>query len=303
MSLSSSSSSGAYPVEAMLAASNRHWRDVEPVEVDGLNGVCLELVDIAGSSTGQHCAFSASKVKLNGRRLVRVSENISLLTTCSELYLHRNCLERIPESIFGSMRCLQWARFDSNRITELPAQISFATTLTQLMLGRNQLTTLPRSVKHLVSLKVLSAHHNRLVAVPVELAFLPHIENLDFRFNRLELVPSELRNLPAATKQAFSGNAFGGADEALSEALTSFADAQIREQFFDTFGVVCHLSSIRREAATVCIALQDLELPALLTLLIVDVLFENDIRMWAKWELVTAVKHFRERFLTKPTKR
>ncbi len=42
-----------------------------------------------------------------------------------------------------------------------------------------------------------------------------------------------------------------------------------------------------------CIGLQDLGLPAFVTLTIVDeAVHENSIRMWAKWELITAVKHF-----------
>jgi hypothetical protein len=45
----------------------------------------------------------------------------------------------------------------------------------------------------------------------------------------------------------------------------------------------------------VAIALQDLELPALVTLKVLDALFENSIRMWAKWELITTVKHFHQR--------
>jgi hypothetical protein len=52
-----------------------------------------------------------------------------------------------------------------------------------------------------------------------------------------------------------------------------------------------HIGTIRRRAGTVCIALQDLHLPALVTLAIVDALFENNIRMFAKWALIAKVKH------------
>jgi hypothetical protein len=42
--------------------------------------------------------------------------------------------------------------------------------------------------------------------------------------------------------------------------------------------------------------IKDLELPAFVTLTIIDeAVHENSIRMWAKWELITAVKHFRDR--------
>ncbi len=57
-----------------------------------------------------------------------------------------------------------------------------------------------------------------------------------------------------------------------------------------------HIGMIRERATEICVALQDLELPAFVTLHIVDeAVHENSIRMWAKWELITAVKHFRQR--------
>ena len=49
---------------------------------------------------------------------------------------------------------------------------------------------------------------------------------------------------------------------------------------------------IRDEATTVAIGLQDLELPALITLEIIDAAFPNSIPMHLKWNLITAVKHF-----------
>ncbi len=57
-----------------------------------------------------------------------------------------------------------------------------------------------------------------------------------------------------------------------------------------------HIGMIRERATEICIGLQDLELPAFVTLLIIDAaVHENSIRVWAKWELITVVKHFRQR--------
>jgi hypothetical protein len=57
-----------------------------------------------------------------------------------------------------------------------------------------------------------------------------------------------------------------------------------------------HIGMIRERATEICIGLQDLELPAFVTVQIIDeAVHENSIRMWAKWELITAVKHFRDR--------
>jgi len=56
-----------------------------------------------------------------------------------------------------------------------------------------------------------------------------------------------------------------------------------------------HIGMIIERATEICVALQDLKLPAFVTLQIIDeAVHENSIRMWAKWELITAVKHFRD---------
>ncbi len=57
-----------------------------------------------------------------------------------------------------------------------------------------------------------------------------------------------------------------------------------------------HIGMIRERATEICVGLQSIELPAFVTLQIIDAaVHENSIRMWAKWELITAVKHFRDR--------
>jgi hypothetical protein len=63
----------------------------------------------------------------------------------------------------------------------------------------------------------------------------------------------------------------------------------------EIFAAATHIGMIRERATEICIGLQDLELPAFVTLSILDeAVHENEIRMWAKWELITAVKHFRD---------
>ncbi len=57
-----------------------------------------------------------------------------------------------------------------------------------------------------------------------------------------------------------------------------------------------HIGTIRKRATEICVGLQSLGLPAFVTLQIIDeAVHENAIRMWAKWELITAVKHYRDR--------
>jgi hypothetical protein len=77
-------------------------------------------------------------------------------------------------------------------------------------------------------------------------------------------------------------------DSKLSESASNSRLHQI-------FSITTHLGMVRRRATTICIAMQDLELPALVTLEIIDAVCPNDIRMWAKWQLITTVKHFHQR--------
>jgi hypothetical protein len=75
--------------------------------------------------------------------------------------------------------------------------------------------------------------------------------------------------------------------------LSFNSNENARSRLPELFSLTTHIGMIRDRATTICVALQDLELPALITLEILDALFVvNDIRMWAKWELITAVKHF-----------
>jgi hypothetical protein len=78
--------------------------------------------------------------------------------------------------------------------------------------------------------------------------------------------------------------------------LTLDYEWNARPRVSELFSVTTHIGTIRERATTICIGLQDLELPAPLTLEIIDAdVGPNNIRMWAKWELITAVKHFHQR--------
>ncbi|MBT9559284.1 MAG: hypothetical protein IV100_24835, partial [Myxococcales bacterium] len=68
-----------------------------------------------------------------------------------------------------------------------------------------------------------------------------------------------------------------------------------RSKLPDIFAATTALAMIREEATTMAIGLQDLELPALVTLEILDAAWANLIPMHKKWDLITAVKHFHER--------
>jgi hypothetical protein len=77
---------------------------------------------------------------------------------------------------------------------------------------------------------------------------------------------------------------------------TDDSAAECARRVNEILAATTHIGTIRARATEICVALQDLELPAFVTLTIIDdAVHENSIRMWAKWELITAVKHFRQR--------
>jgi hypothetical protein len=103
-------------------------------------------------------------------------------------------------------------------------------------------------------------------------------------------VLSKLASLPHAyltleTKQSIARTVFLCYSSATPEQLDDLANANIFNQMY----------VIRDRAATICMAMQDLELPALITLELLDAAFPNDIPMHKKWQLVTAIKHFHQR--------
>jgi hypothetical protein len=77
---------------------------------------------------------------------------------------------------------------------------------------------------------------------------------------------------------------------------TNASVEQCARRVNEIIAATTHIGMIRERATEICVGLQSLELPAFVTLTIVDeAVHENSIRMWAKWELITAVKHYRDR--------
>ncbi len=91
-----------------------------------------------------------------------------------------------------------------------------------------------------------------------------------------------------------------GVEKSAKKAVEWYARAaelgHATEHTNEVIAATTYIDAIRKRATEICIGLQDLELPAFVTLTIIDeAVHENSIRMWAKWELITAVKHFHDR--------
>jgi Leucine-rich repeat (LRR) protein len=231
--------------------------------------------------------------RLRSRSLVSLS--VVSGTSADSLYLRGNLFAALPDAAFQLPR-MNWINMQVNRLETL-AGVGRLTALTTLyvwlllfavvlllticlQLCGNCLASLPSEIGHLRSLEILTLSQNRLVSVPAELGCLP-LCDLRLDRNRLPWVPLGLGGLPQTTHIELW-------DNPLAVELAWFKNNRARLQ--ELFAATTHIGMIRERATEVCLALQDLELPAVVTLEIVCL---NDIRMWAKWELITAVKHFR----------
>jgi TPR repeat protein len=91
-----------------------------------------------------------------------------------------------------------------------------------------------------------------------------------------------------------------GVEKSAKKAVEWYARAaelgHATEHTTEVIAATTYIGAIRKRATEICVGLQSLELPAFVTLTIIDeAVHENSIRMWAKWELITAVKHYRDR--------
>jgi hypothetical protein len=104
------------------------------------------------------------------------------------------------------------------------------------------------------------------------------------------------RGLTTSAVHQLDGNPLRAAPAGLRIEDTYESAIQCARRVNEIIAATTHIGMIRARATEICIGLQDLELPAFVTLTIIDeAVHENSIRMWAKWELITAVKHFRNR--------
>jgi Leucine-rich repeat (LRR) protein len=215
------------------------------------------------------------KVDLSFNRIEsieRVRAGDSFLFPVEELSLQSNRLRSFPSALLGVD--LVKLNLSQNSIETLPKRIDRLRSLTTLKLEKNLLTTLPRSIGNLRRLELLDVRSNRLVFLPPSL--VRACDDCDGRPKILLGMNPRLLSV------------------ALSDDVLHDYRLDVQRRFIllpDT-----HIQRIASEALILCVGLQDLGLPALITLEIIDVALPNNVRMWAKWELITTVKHFHDRF-------
>jgi hypothetical protein len=178
--------------------------------------------------------------------------------------------------------------FDRLQLCALGPQIAQLQALTVLNLSYNVFESLPLAIFECASLEQLDVSNNRIAVLPSAIRKLRQLHALSVVGNVLLFLPWDLVELPLThVKASLVGPPmfFSAAREVTARHLAVMLLAR---------GHL--LRAMASRATTICIGLQDLELPAFVTLQIVDAVFEgNSVRMWAKWELITAVKHFHQR--------
>ena len=107
--------------------------------------------------------------------------------------------------------------------------------------------------------------------------------SMNGHFSIVEKLLLDSRIDPSDSKNAAFRAAFQNCQLLVVERLS-------RDPRVDHFLTDFHV--IRPRTTDICIALQGLDLPALLTLAILDALIHNGVPMHIKWNLITTVKHF-----------
>jgi hypothetical protein len=154
--------------------------------------------------------------------------------------------------------------------------------------NNNALEGLPSELGNLQALENLAVRSSSRSSssVPVRLSPGPPLQ---ISMNWFNWLPMELNHLPTTTCISLHSN-----KGRLPVGIDWRTDA--RPLLVKIFSKSTHIGTIRDRATTICIGLQDLGLPAPVTLEIIDAdVCENNIRMWAKWKLITTIKHFHER--------
>jgi hypothetical protein len=229
-------------------------------------------------------------LQLSNRALLGVdSDSLRQLVHVILVNMSGNQLDEIPPAIFDM--AAQSLNASTNRISSLPSALGRLTALKNLHLARNPIKNLPNEIGELKQLQWVNVSNCELVTLPRSVARLQSLELLSVEQNKLDHLPFELNDMPLSTELFLFGN-----PTLPSETPIPRMGFKCRKLLPDIFAASEKLNTIRAVATTVCLGLQDLDLPALVTLEIIDQLCgDNKIRMWAKWELITAVKHFHQR--------
>jgi Leucine-rich repeat (LRR) protein len=175
------------------------------------------------------------------------------------------------------------------------------TALRELSLHHNELLWCPDISK--LSLEVLHLSFNRIGALPEDgLAHLASsLRELSIQQNRLRYLPDILRKFSFLTRLSLQGNRFADWTLVLGPSHRFQNVIQSHDQLIDLVDLCGDPQTswhrLRAALTMICIALHELDLPAIQTVLIFDHLEPQaqQVKLHTKWRVVCAVKHARQR--------
>ncbi len=221
---------------------------------------------------------------LDNNSLTAVPSVVSRLSALRQLNVAQNeWLKNLPGSLFPPWCALRHLQASRCALEALPLDIGCAAHLQSLDVQSNRLSSLPRGIGRLRSLRSAIFSRNCLTSVPSELRGCTSLTKLILSENKLAWLPVDVGDLPGLQLLLLGGNPLPVKVPRTDNCI---------DYLPLLFGATTGIAMMRDRATTICIGLQEVGLPALVTLEILDVAFANDIPMFKKWQLITAVKHF-----------
>jgi len=140
---------------------------------------------------------------INEKTFLGLDKNIRFL------YLTKNIIKDIPQSIFETMISLEIFDLSSNILTSIPTEISNLQCLKELYIDKNKIGNLPNSIGDLKNLKILSASHNLLFFIPIALFRLENsLTELYLNNNMIKYIHFEIGKLVNLNKLYLHSNKF-----------------------------------------------------------------------------------------------
>jgi len=117
-----------------------------------------------------------------------IPARIMKLKTLKKLFLRRNCLKELPNSI-GMLSNLEMLDLRINELKELPRSIGLLSNLKYLNISSNELFSIPETIGNLESLTFLNLNNNKLRSIPESLGNLKQLKELKIKANFWITVP------------------------------------------------------------------------------------------------------------------
>ena len=133
-------------------------------------------------------------LRLIGKNLTSLPENIGNLESLTHLYLNVNHLTSLPNS-FGNLKSLSVLSLAGNELSVLPESFGNLTELKTLYLFSNQLESLPESFGNLSKTKIILLYSNKLKSLPESIGKLKSLQELELQDNNITVLPDTIGDL------------------------------------------------------------------------------------------------------------